>query len=101
MEIVKSQEDGKITLAVSGKLSAATADECGTAVEAAISESSAIVLDFQELSYLASAGLRVLVSAQKKLMAAGGSFAIINVSEAVMEVFEVTGLDDVLDIRKA
>jgi anti-sigma B factor antagonist len=100
MEIVKSQENGEITLAVSGKLSAATAEEFGTVVEAAVSESQAVILDFKEVSYLASAGLRVLVAAQKKLQAGGSVLTIINVGESVMEVFEVTGLDDVFKIQK-
>jgi anti-sigma B factor antagonist len=99
MEIVKTVSGDSITLAIAGKLSAATADECGVAVEIALGETKNLVLDFKELSYLASAGLRVLVSAQKKLKAAGGTLGLINVCEEVMEVFEVTGLDDVFDIH--
>jgi anti-sigma B factor antagonist len=101
VEIVKSQGDGKVTLVVSGKLSAATAEEFGAAVETAISESPAIILDFKEVNYLASAGLRVLVSAQKRLKAGGGALTLINVGKTIMDVFEVTGLDEVLDIHKS
>ena len=99
MEILKTVSGDSITLAIAGKLSAATADECGAAVDLALGETKNLVLDFKELSYLASAGLRVLVSAQKKLKAAGGALCLLNVREEVMEVFEVTGLDDVFDIR--
>jgi anti-anti-sigma factor len=99
MEIIKSVSGDSITLAVAGKLSAATAEECGAAVELAIGETKNLLLDFKELSYLASAGLRILVSAQKKLKATGGSLSLLNVSKEVMEVFEITGLDDVFDIR--
>jgi anti-sigma B factor antagonist len=99
MEIIKTVSGDSITLTITGKLSAATADECGVAVDLALGETKNLVLDFKDLNYLASAGLRVLVSAQKKLKAAGGALCLINVREEVMEVFEVTGLDDVFDIR--
>jgi anti-sigma B factor antagonist len=99
MEITRKQADGKLTLAVSGKLSAGTAEEFGAAVDAAISECPAIILDFGQLDYLASAGIRVLMAAQKKLKASGGTLTILNVAESIMEVFEVTGLDDIFDIQ--
>jgi anti-sigma B factor antagonist len=99
MEIVKTISADVVTLAVTGKLSAATADEFSAAVDLALGETQNIVLDFKELNYLASAGIRVLVSAQKKLKASGGTLCLFHVCEEVMEVFEVTGLDDVFDIR--
>ncbi|MDR2053633.1 MAG: STAS domain-containing protein [Treponema sp.] len=99
MEIVKTISADTATLAVAGKLSAATADEFGAAVDIALGEAKNIVLDFKELSYLASAGLRVLLSTQKKLKASGGTLCLLHVCEEVMEVFEITGLNDVLDIR--
>jgi anti-sigma B factor antagonist len=98
MEIAKTISADTATLAVTGKLSAATAEELGAAVDLALGEARNLVLDFKELNYLASAGLRVLVSAQKKLKASGGSLRILHVCEEVMEVFEITGLDDVFDI---
>jgi anti-sigma B factor antagonist len=99
MEVVKTKDGEILTLAISGKLSAATAEEFGAAVDAAIAESPKLILDFKDVSYLASAGLRVLVSAQKQITAKSGSMTLINVSEDVHEVFEVTGLDDVFDIK--
>jgi anti-sigma B factor antagonist len=99
MEIVKTNNGDILTLEISGKLSAATAEEFGAAVDAAIGESLKLILDFKEVSYLASAGLRVLVSAQKQITAKSGSLSLINVAEDVHEVFEVTGLDDVFDIQ--
>jgi anti-sigma B factor antagonist len=99
MEIVKSLSEGKIIISLNGKLSAATAGEFNTAVEDALGESQSLVLDFKDVDYMASAGLRVLVAAQKKLHTSGGSMVLLNVRKEVMEVFEVTGLDEVLDIR--
>jgi anti-sigma B factor antagonist len=100
MEIVKSLSEGKIVLSINGKLSAATAQEFNAAVEGAMGEAAALILDFKGVSYMASAGLRVLVAAQKRLSAAGGSLTLLNVRKEVMEVLEVTGLDEVLDIRQ-
>ncbi|MDR1957405.1 MAG: STAS domain-containing protein, partial [Treponema sp.] len=74
--------------------------EFGVAVDAAIAECKQIVMDFKDVSYLASAGLRVLISAQKQLKALQGSLSLRNVREDVFEVFEITGLDDVFDIQK-
>ncbi|MDR3337594.1 MAG: STAS domain-containing protein [Treponema sp.] len=98
MEIVKTREGDAITLSINGKLSAGTAEEFGAALNAATAETDKIILDFQGVSYLASAGLRVLVFAQKQLVSRSGSLSLINVNENVREVFEVTGLDDIFDI---
>ncbi|MDR3172748.1 MAG: STAS domain-containing protein [Treponema sp.] len=100
MEIVKILSEDKIVLSIKGKLSAASAGEFNAAVEEALGESPALVLDFTEVDYMASAGLRVLVAAQKRLSASGGSLTLLNVRKEVLEVFEVTGLDEVLDIRQ-
>jgi anti-sigma B factor antagonist len=99
MDIVKTRSEDKTILAINGKLSVTTADEFNAAVEEAQGESQALVLDFKDLSYMASAGLRVLVAAQKRAKAAGGTLTLINVVKDVMEVLEVTGLDEALDIR--
>jgi anti-sigma B factor antagonist len=99
MEISKSLLEDTITLSIKGKLSAATAPEFNAAVEEALGESQALVLDFKGVDYMASAGLRVLVAAQKRLRASGGSMTLLNVGKEVMEVLEVTGLDEVFDIR--
>ncbi|MDR1468072.1 MAG: STAS domain-containing protein [Spirochaetaceae bacterium] len=99
MEIVKAASGDTITLAVIGKLNAATADELGSAVDLALGETKSLVLDFKGLTYIASTGLRILVSAQKKLKASGGTLRITHVGEEVMEVFEITGMNDIFDIQ--
>jgi anti-anti-sigma factor len=99
MEVRKSIDDGILTLFVSGKLSAVTADDFGHAVEEAIDETQRLILDFQDVSYLASSGLRVLISAQKKMEQKNGSMTILHVNSDLKEVFEITGLDELLDIQ--
>lgn len=87
-------EDGFI-LFIRGKLSALTAEEFGKSVENAIQGGGNFMFDFSDVTYLSSAGLRILVSAKKMLDAQGGSMRIVNANEEVTEVFEITGLDDV------
>jgi anti-sigma B factor antagonist len=99
MEVIKTKTEDTLILGISGKLSAATAEEFGAWVDDAIEESKHIEMDFKEVSYLASAGLRVLIAAQKKLTAAGGVLSLRNVHEDVFEIFEITGLDEIFDIQ--
>jgi len=99
MEIIKTQTDGTITLKISGKLSAATSEEAEAALSAALEETDKLVIDIEGLTYLASAGLRILVSAQKKLKEKNGSLVILKPQDSVREVFELTGLDDVFEIQ--
>jgi anti-anti-sigma factor len=99
MEIIKTPSEDKVILSISGKLSAAAGRDFNAAVEEALGESNTLVLDFKNVDYLASAGLRVLVTAQKRLSASKGSLSLLNVRSEVMEVFEVTGLDEIFDIR--
>jgi anti-sigma B factor antagonist len=68
------------------------------AVNESIDGVKALEFDFAELAYISSAGLRVLLSAQKK-MNKQGEMIIRNVSDTVMEVFEVTGFSDILTIE--
>jgi anti-sigma B factor antagonist len=99
METKKEVLDGVVTLRVKGKLNAVTAEEFGAVVEGALPEATAgLVLDFAEVTYVASAGLRVLMAAQKKLMPTGQGITVRNVCGEVREVFEVTGLDDVFQL---
>ena len=63
-----------------------------------VSDAKNLVLDVKKLEYISSAGLRVLLSAQKKMQKVG-SMKVMNVSEAVMEVFEMTGFADILTIE--
>ena len=57
------------------------------------------MLDFADLEYLSSAGLRVLVATQKRVTAAEGALRIVNASDDIREVFDITGLIDVFDVE--
>ncbi|MDR1695950.1 MAG: STAS domain-containing protein [Endomicrobium sp.] len=90
----KGSGNGGITLGIKGRITAVEEEELGSAVNAAISEADNIKLDFKDVDYLSSAGLRVLVSAKKQVDAKGGTIVILNASKDVREVFEMTGLSD-------
>lgn len=98
MNIKKTQNADKMTVALEGRLDTTTAPQLEAELKADMEGISELVLDFEKLDYISSAGLRVLLSAQKVMMKKGG-MKITNANETVMEIFEVTGFSDILDIE--
>ena len=98
MNIVKTNEGAKLTLALEGRLDTTTAPQLEAEVKGALAGVTELVMDFSQLEYLSSAGLRVLLAAQKA-MNKQGSMVIRHVNETIMEVFEVTGFSDILTIE--
>ena len=96
MTITKTLNGSECILTVEGRLDAESAPKLRAVVET-LDEVSDLTLDFSKLDYISSAGLRVLLSAQK-LMAKKGGMTLRHVSEAIMEIFEVTGFVDILNI---
>ncbi len=99
MNISTNLDGTKLTVTAEGKLGTAAAPELEKAVKDNIEGVTELVFDFEKLEYLASAGLRVLLSTAK-IMKKQGSLKIINVSPEVMEVFTFTGMADMMDIEK-
>ncbi|MBO6161741.1 MAG: STAS domain-containing protein [Eubacterium sp.] len=98
MTINKTQEAGKLTVALEGRLDTTTAPELEADLKASLDNVTELVVDMEKLDYISSAGLRVLLWAQKT-MNKKGSMVVKNVSEVVNEVFEVTGFADILTIE--
>jgi anti-sigma B factor antagonist len=98
MTINKTAEQGKLTLALEGRLDTGTAPQLEAELKASLADVSTLVLDFAGLEYISSAGLRVLLGAQKTMSKKGG-MVIRNVNEVISEVFEVTGFVDILSIE--
>ncbi len=98
MTIVKKQEESKLLLSVEGRLDTTTAPELEKELKASLDGVSALTLDLEKLDYISSAGLRVLLSAQK-IMNRQGEMKLVHVGETVMEIFEVTGFSDILTIE--
>ena len=98
MTISKNLEGDKLTLALEGRLDTTTAPELDAVVSDSVASVKELVLDLNKLDYISSAGLRVLMSAQKK-MSTHGCMKVTGVNETVNEVFEVTGFSDILTIE--
>ncbi len=98
LQIHKTKENAKTILAPEGRLDTLTAPELESAIDASLEGVQVLVLDFKELEYISSAGLRVLLMAQKK-MSKQGEMKLIHVGETIMEIFEVTGFADILTIE--
>ena len=98
MTINKKLEENVCTLEIGGRLDTVTAPELESVLKEIPAEVTKLVLDFKELEYISSAGLRVLLSAQKA-MNKQGKMVIRNVCPDIMEVFEITGFSDILTIE--
>ena len=96
IEIKRNAEETTIKLV--GRLDTTTAPALDKTINNDVADTKHLVLDVKELEYISSAGLRVLLSAQKKMQKIG-SMKVINVCEAVTEVFEMTGFADILVIE--
>lgn len=98
MTIERIMEGNQMTVVLTGRLDTTTAPKLETELKQNISGVEMLVLDFAALEYLSSAGLRVLLAAQK-VMNKQGEMVVKNVNETIMEIFEVTGFVDVLNIQ--
>ncbi len=98
LNINKNTENGETVLALEGRLDTVTAPDLENALKDVIPDLKNLTLDFSKLEYVSSAGLRVLLSAQK-IIANKGEMKIKNLNETVKEIFEVTGFSDILTIE--
>jgi len=99
MNISKSRPNGKLVLSLSGRLDTTTAPSFQKALLEEITKGQDIILDFSDIAYVSSAGLRVLLVGQKKVSANRRTMTLRHVSEDVMEVFDMTGFSDILTIE--
>ncbi|MBR0413299.1 MAG: STAS domain-containing protein [Eubacterium sp.] len=98
MTINKTSNGSALTLAVEGRLETTTAPELEAVVKNELDGVTELTFDFSNLDYISSAGLRVLLVAQKK-MNVQGSMKVTNANEIVNEIFSVTGFTDILTIE--
>ena len=87
-----------LNVSISGRVDTTTAPALEQELKSSFDECTELVLDFADVEYISSAGLRVLLSAQK-VMSKKGGMKITNVSADIMEIFEVTGFSDILTIE--
>jgi len=99
MQITKEVSGTSATICPVGKITVQTAPELEAAIGALGSGVSDVAIDLTGVDYISSAGLRVLVGAEKLLRSRGGALRLQHPAEAVNEVFEMTGLNTVLTIE--
>ena len=98
MTINKNLNGAELTVTLSGRLDTITAPHFEAKLKQSLPGIEHLVLDFTDLAYLSSAGLRVLLGAQK-LMNKQGDMVVRNVNETIAEIFDVTGFADILTIE--
>ncbi len=98
MTINKTLNHKELTIALQGRLDTTTAPQLEAELKTSLNGVETLIMDFTELEYISSAGLRVLLSAQK-VMNKQGKMVIRHANENIMEVFEVTGFIDILTLE--
>lgn len=98
MTITKNLEGKKLTVALEGRLDTGTAPQLEAELKTSVNGIEELVLDLANLEYMSSAGLRVLLSAQK-VMNRQDSMKVIHVNETISEIFEITGFSEILTIE--
>lgn len=95
--IEKTANVSELYVALTGRLDTVTAPELEKELKGSLNGMTELVLDFEQLEYISSAGLRVLLATQK-IMNKQGEMKIKHVNETILEIFEVTGFSDILTI---
>ena len=98
MTIEKKMNGTELTIALNGRMDTVTAPQLEAELQDGLNGVESLRLDFADLSYISSAGLRVLLAAQKR-MNKQGSMVILNVNETIAEIFDVTGFSDILTVE--
>ena len=98
MEIKLDKKDSALTITLTERLDTVTSPDLEAVLQKELDGITDLTFDFDELDYISSAGLRVLLSTQKKMLKQG-EMRIINASPVIMEIFEVTGFFDAIDIK--
>ena len=98
MTITNQQEGTTLTMTIEGRIDTQTSPEFGKAIESMPDEITSLVLDFTDVFYLSSAGLRAVLTAQNKMNAKNGEMVIRGAGKNIVSVFKVTGFDTFLNL---
>ena len=99
MQITETRDNEVITIAIEGRVDTNTSPQLQQAILSAFQKSKDIVVDFLNVPYISSAGLRALLIGQKTATSKGGSMKVTNVSETVMNILEMSGFSKILKIE--
>jgi len=86
---------------ITGSLDSTTSPEAQKSLDAVVAGAKKVVLDFSQLDYISSAGLRILLGAAKQLRASGGKFGMFGLNQSVKEVFEISGFSSILSVYQS
>ena len=99
MEITKNYNEKELTLSIEGRVDTITSKELEQEINDELGNFDSLIIDFTELKYISSAGLRVLIATQKRLQQENIPFVIKNVNDTVGEIFRMSGFDKILKIE--
>jgi len=98
MKTTITLENGILTVLLDGRLDTGTTPQAQAEIEAKIEDANSVIIDMKNLNYISSAGLRLLLSLHKKMMAKGG-MTIKNINDTNKEIFDFTGFSEILNIE--
>ena len=99
MKITKEHNQDELTLSVAGRIDTITSKELDAEIASEMGTFNSLVMDLSDLTYISSAGLRILIATQKKLKASNTPLVIKNVNEPVGEILRMSGIDKILTIE--
>ena len=99
MNILKSYNEKELTLSVEGRINSVTSKELDKGINDELGNFDSLILDFANLDYISSAGLKVLIATHRKLNPENIPFIIKNANDVIMEVFRLSGIDRILEIQ--
>ena len=99
MNITKSYNEKELTLSIEGRIDTVTSQDLEKEIDEEYGNFDSLIMDFTDLEYISSAGLRVLIVTQKKLKSENIPFVIKNVNDSVGEIFRITGFNKILKIK--
>lgn len=99
MEIIKDYDENELILSIKGRIDVMTSENLENEINSEIDNFNSLILDFDGVEYISSAGLRVLVATEKKLKSKNIPFTIKNVNDAISEIFRMSGFDRILNVE--
>ncbi len=99
MDITKNYNEKELTLSVKGRIDTITSEDLEKEINDEMGNFESLILDFTDLEFISSAGLRVLIATQKKLKPENIPFVIKNVDDSIKEIFRMSGFDKILKIE--
>ncbi len=99
MEIEKKYDEKELTISVEGRIDTITSNDLEKEITAEMGNFDSLIMDFEKVDYISSAGLRLLISTQKKLKPDNIPFVIKNANDTVKEIFRMSGFDKILEIE--